>query len=144
MQGLSWSFDLPESRLRKSRWRRNLIKKHVFGNFSKRFCSLCSVFFAWIGLPLCQREVVLTAVLIPSSRSSVRATQLKNKTKKVSGNARRTQKCGAGGKPSTMFTAGKLVKHSLLAATWFSKQALRSERSCRCPPSRPAAGGLGR
>ena len=61
MQGLSWSFDLPESRLRKSRWRRDLTKKEVFGNFSERFGSLRSVFFgwvAWIGLQLCRREAV--------------------------------------------------------------------------------------
>ena len=29
-------------------------------------------------------------------------------------------RCEAGGKPSTMVTAGKLVEHSLLAATLFS------------------------
>ena len=34
-------------------------------------------------------------------------------------------RCGAGGKPSTWLPPGKLVEHSLLAATFFSEQALR-------------------
>ena len=39
--------------------------------------------------------------------------------------------CGAGGKPSTMVTAGKLVEHSLLPSAWFSEQALHSQALLR-------------
>ena len=85
MQALAWSFDLPESRLRKSRWRRDLTKTRFSGIFLSvlahfsLFCSLAG----WLGsgCNLVDEKLLLT-VLIRSSFSSIRATQLQNETEK--------------------------------------------------------------
>ena len=85
MQGLSWSFDLPESRLRKSRWRRDLTKNRYSAIFLSVLAHFALFFLAgWLGsgCNFVDEKLLLTAVLIRSSRSSVRATQLKNETEK--------------------------------------------------------------
>ena len=85
MQALAWSFDFPESRLRKSRWRRDLTKTRfsgIFLNVLAHFSLFCSL-AGWLrsGCNLVDEKLLLT-VLIRSSLSSIRATQLQNETEK--------------------------------------------------------------
>ena len=54
MNALTWSFDLPESRLRKSCWRRDLTKKRFSGFFLSVLAHFALFWVAWIGLQLCR------------------------------------------------------------------------------------------
>ena len=136
MQALAWSFDLPESRLRKSRWRRDLTKTRFSGIFLSvlahfsLFCSLAG----WLGsgCNLVDEKLLLT-VLIRSSFSSIRATQLQNETEKSkrkrTQNAEKLGLLGAGvSGPSAASTClGRLCCLGLSGLLWVPRVALAAK-----------------